>query len=154
MTRSRRLVAEMNVVPFIDVMLVLLVIFMITAPLLTQGVNVNLPQTAAQALSDQQKEPIIVTVDAHGQFYLNVAQKPQEPLAARALQHLLLTQFSLATEGRGPSTRAILVRGDKAANYGKIIEAMVLLKKAGANSVGLVTEPTDTHAFSSQSKLR
>jgi len=137
----RRLMSDINVVPFIDVMLVLLVIFMITAPLLTQGVKVSLPETQAKALPEQQKEPVIVTVDAAGNFYLNLADKPDQPITARALSHFLETQFtqSLAEEDK----RAVLVKGDKNANYGKVMEAMVLLQQAGAKNVGLITQPPD-----------
>lgn len=135
---SRRAMAEINVVPFIDVMLVLLVIFMITTPLLTQGVKVDLPKTQAKAMTEQQKEPLIVTVDANGQFYLNVAEKPNQPLPTATLTTLVSQQ--LADQQAG-SQRPVLVRGDKNANYGKVVEAMVLLQQAGAKSVGLITQP-------------
>jgi biopolymer transport protein TolR len=129
--------ADINVVPFIDVMLVLLVIFMITTPLLTQGVKVNLPKTQAKALPEQQKEPLIVTVDATGNFYLNLADKPNQPITPRTLSYLVTNQLN-APQG---DQRPVLVRGDKSANYGKIMEAMVLLQQAGAKSVGLITQP-------------
>jgi biopolymer transport protein TolR len=135
---SRKPMSEINVVPFIDVMLVLLVIFMITAPLLTQGVKVDLPKTQAKAMSDQQKEPLIVTVDATGNYYLNLADKPNQPITARALSNLVASQLS----GKDvENKRAVLVRGDKNANYGKVLEAMALLQEAGAKSVGLITQP-------------
>src|SRR5579872_7000521 len=139
---SRRPMSDINVVPFIDVMLVLLVIFMITAPLLTQGVKVNLPKTASKAISDQQKEPLIVTVDSAGNFYLNLADKPNQPITSRTLSSLASTQLAAQQTGE---QRPVLVRGDKNVNYGKVIEAMVLLQQAGAKSVGLITEqaPTD-----------
>lgn len=135
---SRHPVAEINVVPFIDVMLVLLVIFMITTPLLTQGVKVELPKTEAKALPQDQKEPLIVTVDAKGNFYLNLASKPNQPVTPRVLSNLAKTQLA------GPEQRPVLVRGDKNANYGKIVEAMVVLQQAGAKSVGLITQPTNS----------
>src|SRR3990167_10845220 len=91
---SRKPMSEINVVPFIDVMLVLLVIFMITAPLLTQGVKVELPKTQAKAIPEQQKEPLIVTVDATGNYYLNLADKPNQPVTARALSNLVASQLS------------------------------------------------------------
>src|SRR3990167_2775866 len=91
---SRRLLSEMNVVPFIDVMLVLLVIFMITTPLLTQGVKVDLPQTETKALPNNQKEPLIVTVDATGNFYLNTASKPNLPVTPRVLSYLVTAQLN------------------------------------------------------------
>ncbi|RDI41823.1 protein TolR [Aquicella lusitana] len=138
---SRRPMSDINVVPFIDVMLVLLVIFMITAPLLTQGVKVDLPQTAAKALDEQQKEPLIVTVDASGNFYLNLADKPNQAIPAQTLSHLVTTQLAGQQTGE---QRPVLVRGDKNANYGKVVEAMVLLQQAGAKSVGLITQPNSS----------
>lgn len=139
---SRNPVAEINVVPFIDVMLVLLVIFMITTPLLTQGVKIDLPKTEAKALPPDQKEPLIVTVDATGNFYLNIASKPNQPVTPRVLSNLVTTQLSPAS----PEQRPVLVRGDKNANYGKIVEAMVILQQAGAKSVGLITQPQSDKA--------
>jgi len=142
---SRRPMSDINVVPFIDVMLVLLVIFMITAPLLTQGVKVELPQTSAKAMTEDQKEPMIVTVDAAGNFFLNLSDKPNQAITARTLSSLAATQ--LAQQTTGPQ-RAVLVRGDKNVNYGKVIEAMVLLQQAGAKSVGLITQPAPTQTAS------
>lgn len=138
--RSRRVISEINVVPFIDVMLVLLVIFMITTPLLTQGVKVDLPQTEAKALPPQQKEPLIVTVDSQGNYYLNTSSKPDQPITIRVLSNLVKTQL---TETTNQEQRPVLVRGDKDANYGKVVEAMVLLQQAGAVKVGLITQPAD-----------
>jgi biopolymer transport protein TolR len=134
----RKPMSDINVVPFIDVMLVLLVIFMITAPLLTQGVKVDLPKTAAKAIDDQKKEPLIVTVDASGNYYLNLSDKPSKPITARTLSYLVTSQ--LKDQAATPQ-RPVLVRGDKNVNYGKVIEAMVLLQQAGAKSVGLITQP-------------
>lgn len=138
---ARRPIAEINVVPFIDVMLVLLVIFMITTPLLTQGVKVDLPNTEAKAIPPQQKEPIIVSVDASGSYYLNISAKPHQPVTPQVLSNLVGTQLS---SNQGPEQRPVLVRGDKNANYGKVIEAMALLQQAGAKSVGLITQPMHT----------
>lgn len=135
---SRRPMSEINVVPFIDVMLVLLVIFMITTPLLTQGVKVNLPQTEAKALPPNEKEPLIVTVDAKGDYFLNISDKPNQPITARALSHLVATQLA---SGQLTEQRPVLVRGDKNVNYGKVMEAMALLQQSGAKSVGLITQP-------------
>jgi len=135
---SRRPMSEINVVPFIDVMLVLLVIFMITTPLLTQGVKVSLPQTESKAIPPEQKEPLIVTVDAQGNYFLNISSKPSQPITARVLSNLVATQLSSAEQDQRP----VLVRGDKNANYGKVVEAMSLLQQAGAKSVGLITQQT------------
>lgn len=139
--RLRRPMAEINLVPFIDVMLVLLVIFMITTPLLTQGVKIDLPQTEAKAIPPQQKEPLIVTVDANGNYFLNVADKPNQPVTERVLANLVTTRLSADANGE---QRPVLVRGDKNANYGKIVAAMVLLQQAGAKSVGLITQQTQS----------
>lgn len=136
---SRMPMSDINVVPFIDVMLVLLIIFMITAPLLTQGVKVELPKTQAQALPDQKKEPLIVTVDSSGKYYLNLSDKPNKPVTARVLANLVKTELSAQKAG---AKRPVLVRGDKSANYGQVLEAMALLQKAGAKSVGLITQPS------------
>jgi biopolymer transport protein TolR len=136
---SRSPMSEINVVPFIDVMLVLLVIFMITTPLLTQGVKIELPKTEAKALPPDQKEPLIVTVDATGNYYLNISAKPTQPITARVLSHLVSEQLAGSTAAG--EQRPVLVRGDKNANYGKIVDAMVLLQQAGAKSVGLITQP-------------
>jgi biopolymer transport protein TolR len=135
---SRAPLAEINVVPFIDVMLVLLVIFMITTPLLNQGVKVELPKTESKPLPQDQKEPIVVSVDASGNYYLNIAEKPTQAITARILSNLVSQQLS----GSNPAAeqRPVLVRGDKNTNYGKIVEAMVLLQQAGAKSVGLITD--------------
>ena len=130
-----KLSAEINVVPYIDVMLVLLVIFMITAPLLTQGVKVNLPQAASKPLPSKQT-PLIVSVDQQGLYYLNSNPHPNQAVSPQQL----LSQVSarLALKNNPPS--GIYVKGDRAVNYGKVVQAMVLLQKAGASNVGLITE--------------
>ena len=139
---SRRVIAEINMVPFIDVILVVLVIFMITTPLLNQGVKVALPQTEARAVSPEKKEPLIVTVDSNGNYYLNIAEKPNQPITPEALSNLVRTQL---VGGSTPEEqRPILVRGDKDVNYGRIMQAMVLLQQAGAKTVNLITQPSDS----------
>lgn len=127
--------AEINVVPYIDVMLVLLVIFMVTAPLLYQGVEVDLPQQSAEALPQQNQEPVIVEVDSEGRTYLNVGETPEEPISARTL----ITTVT-AVRRRRPDV-PVLVRGDKNVDYGRVIEVMARLKQAGVPQVGLMTEP-------------
>jgi biopolymer transport protein TolR len=136
----RRVMSDINVVPFIDVMLVLLVIFMITTPLLTQGVKVELPKTQAKALTDQEKEPLIVTVDSNGNFFLNLSDKPNQAIPAETLSAIASNQLK-ATQN-ADYQRPVLVRGDKNVNYGKVVEAMSLLQQAGAKSVGLITQPS------------
>jgi biopolymer transport protein TolR len=134
--RTRRPMAEINLVPFIDVMLVLLVIFMITTPLLTQGVKIDLPETETKAIPPEQKEPLIVTVDSTGNYFLNISSKPNQPVTPQVLSNLVSTQLA----NQAAEQRPVLVRGDKNANYGKVVEAMVLLQQAGAKSVGLITQ--------------
>lgn len=135
----KRPMAEINVVPYIDVMLVLLVIFMVTAPLLSQGVKVNLPQASAQTIPPKEKEPIIVSVDAQGSLYLNIASNPAQIINATDLQSQVST--ALQTDQKQNIQRMVLVKGDKNVNYGAVMQAMVLLQQAGAPSVGLVTDP-------------
>lgn len=136
---KRRPLAEINVVPYIDVMLVLLVIFMITAPLLTQGVAVKLPQANANAISNElHSMPIIVSVDGKGRYYLNVSDNPALPMAAQDLAVRVAAQLAVDRENhRRP---LVLVKGDKKASYGQVVSAMVLLQHAGVTDVGLMTE--------------
>lgn len=133
----KRPMAEINVVPYIDVMLVLLVIFMVTTPLLSQGVKVDLPQASAQVIPPKDQEPLIVSVDAQGNFYLNISAVPAQPIDAAALVN------QVSAELKNSNQRPVFVKGDKNVNYGKVMQAMVLLQQAGAPSVGLVTEQPD-----------
>ena len=126
--------SEINVVPYIDVMLVMLVIFMVTAPLLTQGVQVDLPAATAEPIEAKAEEPLEVTVDANGALYLNLGEAPNQ-----AIDPETLVQRTAAVLRRRPDT-PVLVRGDRAVAYGSVVKAMVLLQQAGAPSVGLVTE--------------
>jgi biopolymer transport protein TolR len=138
--RRRRPMSEINIVPYIDVMLVLLVIFMITAPLLTQGVDVSLPQASALPLKDSRDEPLVVTIDQAGRLYLNYGeQNPEHPTPIDS--ETLLTRVAALLRHR-PGL-PVLVRGDKAASYGDVVSAMALLQRAGAPSVGLITEPPE-----------
>ena len=132
--------AEINVVPYIDVMLVMLVIFMITAPLLTQGVQISLPSADARPLPPDSVEPLEVSVDAEGRYYLNVGGDPKTPIDAETL-----VQRSAAVLRNKPNT-PVLVRGDTHVDYGVVVRAMVLLQEAGAPNVGLVTEPPEAAA--------
>ena len=136
--KRNRPMSEINVVPYIDVMLVLLIIFMITAPLLSQGVTVDLPRAAAKALSAKKQEPIVVSVDSKGNYYLNLANNPNTPINADQLINRVAAELQVAkSEG---TKQQVLVKGDRKANYGKVVEAMVLLQHAGAQSVGLMTQ--------------
>ena len=133
----RRPLAEINVVPYIDVMLVLVVILMITAPLLTQGVHVDLPQASAKALP-QKNKPIVVSVDAEGKFYLNTSSTPSQPVTPQDLMSDVSSQLTTASAAH--QAQDVYVKGDRAANYGEVMQAMVLLQKAGATDVGLITK--------------
>ena len=128
--RHKKLMSEINVVPYIDVMLVLLVIFMITAPLLSQGVKVDLPKAAARPVESQDQETLVLTVDHEGRYYLDDRRITPEELRRKVAAILRLR----------PQT-PVLIRGDRQANYGEIVKAMSLLQSAGAPSVGLLTEP-------------
>ena len=129
--------SEINVVPYIDVMLVLVIILMITAPLLTQGVHVNLPQASAKALPEKNK-PIVVTVDSQGHFYLNTSPTPTTAVSPQDLMSDVSTQLTNAQAQH--KTQDVYVKGDRDANYGEVMQAMVLLQKAGASDVGLITK--------------
>ena len=126
--RSHRLMSEINVTPMVDVMLVLLVIFMITAPLLTVGVPVDLPKAEAQAISGQD-EPLVVTLDAEGKIFLQETEISLDQLAPR---------LKAITENK-PDTR-IFVRGDRAIAYGNVMAVMGTVNQAGISHVALVTE--------------
>jgi biopolymer transport protein TolR len=127
--------SEINVVPYIDVMLVLLVIFMITAPLLTQGVRVELPQAPSEPLAGTQDEPLVVSVDRDGNAYVNYGEGREDPLSGEAL----VTRVSALLRHR-PGL-PVYVKGDRHADYGDVVAVMALLQRAGAPSVGLMTEP-------------
>lgn len=141
-SKRRGLLAEINVVPYIDVMLVLLVIFMITTPLLSQGVKVDLPQASAQPLTAKEQEPIIVSIDDQGQYFLNISANPDQPVDAAALTAQVTEGLKSSQPGQSP--RQVLVKGDQRVDYGKVVQAMVLLQQAGVPGVGLVTEPPET----------
>lgn len=132
--KRRRPVAEINVVPYIDVMLVLLIIFMITAPLVTQGVKVDLPKADAQPLSKDSKTPLVASVKADGTYYLTVGDSKEDSLSLE--QVMTLVAAHLTVEPQTP----IMVNGDANVPYKSIIDLMVVLNKAGAESVGLMTE--------------
>ncbi len=126
--RRSRPMADINVTPFVDVMLVLLIVFMVTAPLLTVGVPVDLPKTKAQALS-QEREPLSVTIRRGGRVYLQNVPIDEDNLVPR------LT--AIAANGYD---QRIYVRGDRSVDYGKVMEVMGLLSAAGFTHIGLVTD--------------
>jgi biopolymer transport protein TolR len=129
--------SEINVVPYIDVMLVLLVIFMVTAPLLTQGVKVDLPQAPAAALERQSEDPLIVSVDAGGLIYLNYGEDQGSPVDPATLVNRVSALL------RHKPGLPVLVKGDRDAAYGSVVRVMALLQGAGAPTVGLMTEPSE-----------
>jgi biopolymer transport protein TolR len=138
--RGRRLMGEINVVPYIDVMLVLLIIFMITAPLLAEGVKVELPKAGARPIPPEMlkdSKPIVLTVDAEGRLFLNYGAKQDEPMEAAAVE-----AAASAVLRRAPET-AVLVRGDYRVAYGEVVTAMTILQRAGASKVGFITQPPD-----------
>jgi biopolymer transport protein TolR len=133
-----RLMSEINVVPYIDVMLVLLIIFMITAPLLTQGISVDLPNAPAQAIDAQDNEPIVLSVDRDGKFYLNVADDELAPIDdARVVE---LASAVLRRNAQTP----VLVKADESVPYGRVVEGASLLQQAGATKIGFQTDPSGT----------
>lgn len=138
--KRNRPIAEINVVPYIDVMLVLLVIFMITAPLLSQGVHVDLPKAQARALSVKQQTPIIVSVDKYGRYYLNSSDN-NISLSPQQLMNRVAAELMIAKQTGKSIT--VLVKGDQAVNYAKVVQAMVLLQRAGVEQVGLMTVDPD-----------
>ncbi|KDE38391.1 MAG: protein TolR [Nitrincola lacisaponensis] len=132
--KKRNLNAEINVVPYIEVMVVLLVIFMLTTPMLTQGVDVDLPQATADPVETDDQEPLIVTVDRDGNYYINVGGSDSEAVDGEVVSQRISSVLS-----ENPN-KLLLVRGDKNVTYDRVVQLMVLLQQAGAPSVGLVTE--------------
>lgn len=132
---KRRLVAEINVVPYIDVMLVLLIVFMVTAPMLMQGVKVELPQAPSAPLDNQEQEPLIVSVKADGSYYLDLGNGKN---VQEALPSII---EKVAKVLRQQPKTPVLVWGDARVDYGEVVTLMSELQNAGAPSVGLVTEP-------------
>ncbi|MAL98422.1 MAG: protein TolR [Alteromonadaceae bacterium] len=131
----RKSMSDINVVPYIDVMLVLLVIFMITAPMLTQGVSVELPQTTSEPIDmDKDAEPVIVSVDADGAYYLDAGEEPERALSIELVQ----AQVEKILAQRPDAN--VLVRGDHKVAYGTVVSLMSRLQQVGAQRVGLITE--------------
>lgn len=144
--KRKKQLAEINVVPYIDVMLVLLIIFMVTAPLLSQGVKVELPKAAAEPLSTKIPEPIIVSIDVQGNYYLNTSIHPGQPLAATELAQQVKLQLQQSGAAQGEEARQVLVKGDQHVDYGKVVDAMVILQQAGVGNVGLMTQTPATRS--------
>jgi len=138
--KKRKLMGEINVVPYIDVMLVLLIIFMVTAPLLTQGIEVDLPEAAAEPIDAAPNEiPIVLSVDKAGNLYINIGDDEDAPQSGREI--VARTAAVLRNRPDAP----VLVKADRDVSYGNVVGAMVLLQQAGADKVGFVTDPLDTY---------
>lgn len=135
--KRRRPVAEINVVPYIDVMLVLLIIFMVTAPLITQGVNVNLPKADSEPLAEDSKGPVIASVTIDYEYFITVDGDKEGPLSVDELATHIGARLSAEPD------RPFVVEGDASVEYNAVIQLMVILQKAGVPSVGLMTEPPE-----------
>ncbi|PCH60637.1 MAG: protein TolR [Gammaproteobacteria bacterium] len=131
--------SDINVVPYIDVMLVLLIIFMVTAPLLQQGVEVDLPEVAANPIEGDADDidNLVVSVDAEGNYYLNTGDGADQPKLSDEIEKYVATVLR-----NKPETK-VMLRGDKNASYGMVMAAMVLLQQAGVSSVGFLTDPSE-----------
>lgn len=129
-----KLKSEINVVPYIDVMLVLLIIFMVTAPMMNLGVDIQLPQTQAKSLQDK-KEPVVISVDQEGQIYLSSEGSKREPVSAEEFK-AKITAFQQAN----PDLQ-VLVAADERASYGKVYLVLPVLQEAGVSKIGLMSQP-------------
>lgn len=133
--RQRKPMSEINVVPYIDVMLVLLVIFMVTAPMLTQGVKVDLPETTSKPIqSDKNVESIVVSVDSNGAYFMEIGGDSSQPMPLADVRDRISKILSQRAD------REVLVRGDENVSYGVVVRLMAELQAAGASNVGLITE--------------
>ena len=138
--KNRKLMGEINVVPYIDVMLVLLIIFMVTAPLLTQGIKVELPKAGAEPIEDiADSRPLVLSVDADGNLYLDVGDDEDKPMSSADI----VQRVGVVLKSK-PET-PVLVKADRAVPYGNVVGAMVLLQPGGADSVGFVTDPLHSY---------
>ena len=145
MHRHRRIrrkpMSEISVVPYIDVMLVLLVIFMVTAPMMQQGVDIDLPNVAGEPVEvdpeQKEEEKIIVAIDAQGGFYLDQDGQDAQPMDEVALANRVQTMLAER------ENKQVYVRGHQSVNYGRVVEALAALQAAGAGGVSLITEPSE-----------
>ena len=132
-TKRRKPMAEINVVPYIDVTLVLLIIFMITAPLVQTGVDVDLPQADTAPVNQENEPPVIISVDQQGQYFIDIGEQDDEPVSAEVLL------YRVAAVLRNKPKTQVYIRGDQTVAYGKVVTVMAALKNAGVPSVGLMT---------------
>ena len=133
--RRRKSVAEINVVPYIDVMLVLLIIFMATSPVITQGVDVDLPQAEAEMMPEDSDKPLVASVDADGIYYLDTGEGDNQAMDLLTLADAVMAQLELSPKS------PVVVKGDAKVSYDAVIKLMATLKAAGVPSVGLMTQP-------------
>ncbi|MDP6376903.1 MAG: protein TolR [Pseudomonadales bacterium] len=141
MATRRKPISEINVVPYIDVMLVLLVIFMATAPLLTQGVLVDLPNAPSEPITDTEDDPLVVSIRADGAIFVNLGVKNADDEGTRVTVYSLEDQVAKILRARADVP--VYVKADKTLDYGRVIVVMTVLQKAGAASVGLITDPPE-----------
>jgi biopolymer transport protein TolR len=139
--RKRKLKAEINVVPYIDVMLVLLIIFMVTAPLLTLGIDVDLPNSNAKSI-ETKNDPVVVQVDAQGNYFLAVKADKKEGVSAQTLR----TRMSALVAENGKDKVQVYVAGDGQSNYQRVMDVMNILQGAGVEKVGLISQPEKSKA--------
>ncbi len=137
LTKRRKPIAEINVVPYIDVTLVLLIIFMITAPLVQTGVDVDLPQADTAPVEQNNTPPVIISVDKQGQYYIDIGAQEDESVAVDVLL------YRVAAVLRNKPETQVYIRGDKLVDYGKVVTVMAALKNAGVPKVGLMTTSFD-----------
>lgn len=135
--RKRRLKAEINVVPYIDVMLVLLIIFMVTAPLMNLGVDVELPRADARSITSSDTDPVVVSVDAAGNYFLTLQGAPQEALSSEELE------AKVSAFVRNNPNVPVFVAGDRNTSYELVVQALALLKNADVPRVSLMSVPTE-----------
>jgi len=134
---QKKQMAEINVVPYIDVMLVLLVIFMVTTPMLAEGYKVKLPEASAKPVKKSEIKPVVVSVDSKGRLYVNLGNTPHKSVKAKTLVKEVMAQRK-----KHPKV-LILIKGDVNAGYGKVINAMSILNNAGIENFSLITNPTN-----------
>tara|TARA_B100000530_G_scaffold214068_1_gene137361 strand:- start:65 stop:487 length:423 start_codon:yes stop_codon:yes gene_type:complete len=135
LVNRRRVMSDINVVPYIDVMLVLLIIFMITAPLITQGVRIDIPQAPSEVFTAISQEPVIVSLDLDGQLYIDIGDNPDKPVQSDTLVNRVAAVLKYK-----PDTD-FLVAADAGVEYGRVIRLMTLVQSAGVDKVGLITKP-------------
>ena len=136
--RRRRMMSDINVVPYIDVMLVLLIIFMITAPLITQGVKIDIPQAPSEVFTAVSQEPVIVSLDLSGHLYIDIGDNPDKPVQTDILVNRVAAVLKYKPE------TDFLVAADEGVEYGHVIRLMTLVQSAGVRKVGLITRPPST----------